>query len=840
MCPFLVISPTETNKNNNMDQVPDVRAGVEVCSEMDAVMTISGDVSNTGVTTFTNEACEAISVLGDFKPSTLVNPQADLQDLKTYFARPRQIGGGTIAFGNRTPVFVLDVDVGFLTSTFPQYLFRLSGVYGITFTLNFRVQVVASPFNQGLLALNWQYEGDTTDNSIYNRHLYSASCTHLPHVRLDLSEQTMVEMSIPFLWHSDFFSMSGYSQPFDQYGVIALNTILPAISDTGLPVPSYKIYCYLTDMQFFGAQNNTNTTIVLQSGSVVKTEMQGSHLLSSGLNNVAKVANFVGKNIPSLSAIAGPTAWVAETAAGIAKYFGYSKPILQDPPLKVMRTLYAGESQVDIAAPSWSLGPMQTNTLDVTPEFAGTDIDEMSFDFIKKRYSQICVGEISTTDAQPDVIYACVVSPSSFWFRAPSAKPFCNNCFPVSSASLITQSGNAFQPSCLLHLASNFRLWRGSFKFRFTFAKTKFHAGRYYVSYTPRTQINSTAGNTATIQGPEITSGSIQPYGYSMIIDLKDGNVFDFSIPYLVENPYLTLSSNIGGLSMCALDPLIAPDTVPNTVKFLVEVAADDDFEVADYSGPYFVPTVGNATIYQQSGDVVAASKSPASSVIGERIMSVKQLIQIPWWRRITVGASTTLKMTLAPWYTSTVYSALNAGLALPNSATIALFGAFNPGFSWGKCFVFARGGSDTHVYGLGRGYNIFAEQAPGCLRTVSGNNTNYAAVPSASPGCKVISCGEHPVHIRSPFYSMFRRIPTYVYDKLGITWSGVISDTYSGPWRAHLDRLFIENPTATAGAVIISSSAADDASLGHYIGPPLMYIPNSTNSNLMDGAWPT
>lgn len=834
---FLNVVFSPTNQSTN-DQIPSLRDDSVICSEMDSAMTINGEVSNTGVTTFVNEACDMTDIFSNYVPSSLTVPQADLQDIKSYFARPRLITRGTVAFSSRSSVYSSTWDINSFTTSFPQWNNRLSGVYGIRYKLNYRLQIAATPFNSGVLALSWQYGPTTNDGYNYLRYIASASCTNLPHVRLDVSQQTMVELSVPFLWYGEFYPVSGGTVD-SGYGRVSVNQILSPAGVTGTTAPTYELYVYMTEIELFGADNNNSTTITLQSGGVVKSEAKASHLLSNGFTTAGKIAKFIGSNIPSLSGIAGPTAWAADTAAGIARYFGYSRPLLQDPPLKIFRTLYGGETNVDVPMTGFNVGLMQSNTLATIPEFAATDVDEMSFDYIKQQYSQVCVAFVTTGDSHGTVIYAAPASPSVMWFRTPAAVPYCNVNFPQSSANLVSQSGNSFLPSSLMHLASNFRLWRGGFKLRVTFGKTKFHAGRYMISFNPTMVNHSYPVNYATIEGPERASTFVQPYGYSMIMDLKDENVFDFVIPYLLEAPYITFGSSMGGISIVCIDPLLGPATVPVSVPVLIEVCGDTDFSVNDYAGPYFVPHP-SGVIYTQSGVVVSATKETPSTTVGEKLMSVKQIIQAPWWRQISVGANGNVILTPPPWFTSTTANTLIGGNTSPPSATIALFGAGNPGFSWSRCFVYARGGSDVHVYPAtaSSGVVVVAEQMPHEYRTFTSKNTAYTSRPFTSTMPKVVTYGEHPTHLRFPYFSSYQRTPVTAYDSLGYLPFTAVSDAQSGPWRAHLDKILIGNNGTGTSKIWLSAAAADDASLGHYIGPVPMYIPNSTNVIPIDGDW--
>jgi len=823
------LSPNSNQSNN-------VRDGEEQCSTLESSLALKGTEDHPiGVTTFSNEACESTEVVENYFHDDQLQPQVDLQDIKTYFERPRLVSRGNVTFGTRGQLWGSAVNRPNLQTIFPQWTNRLAGAYGIRFTLNVRVQVAATAFHQGLLVLSSQY--GTGPVQVFYRTGTAGACTNIPHVRLDLSESTMVELKVPFLFHNDFFPVEdNFGTNTSEYCTLGLVSILPSVSVAGLVPATYEVYYYLTDIELFGADNPNSTTITLQSGGVVAKEQRDAHI-SRALSSAAKVANFVSRNIPSLSAMAGPTAWALDTASGVAKYFGYSRPMIQDPPTKIIRMPYSGETNVDIPMQGYTLGTQQCNTLAISPNFGATDVDEMAFDFIKRQWSQIMVGQVSTTDTHNKAIYASPVCPTTWWYRAPASAPYCNKGFPRSSSDLVSQSGNSFLPSSLTLLCSYFRQWRGTVKYRITFSKTKFHGGRYLMAYnarTGKTDFWPTFGGS--VQGPEVSSGLVQPYGYSKMFDLKDGNQFEFEIPYMIEAPWVSFLSDIGGLSMVCIDPLQASSSVTSTVPFLIEVCGGDDFEVNDYAGPYFVPQP-NGTIYTQSGGVVkSVSKDPSPLTMGEKLNSVKQIIQVPWWGKYSLLGSQNVTTSLAPWFTNYTFNALVAG-SLPNNSSLLLFGTGAPSTMLAKCYAYAKGGTDFHLYRLTGNTTAYLEQAGTPFRTLAGVTNNYNYKPLWAGVPRVFTDKDSPIHARLPAFQMFKRIPTQAVDD--VAWLTFGSSTVSSNYYfSHFNHLQVNNLDTTSSSIIIGRAASDDAALSHYMGPVPVYIPNSLNTNSMDNDW--
>lgn len=829
-------------------------------------LSVSGQAPATGVTTFANEACDAVMVNASYVDSAVAVPQPDLQDLKYYFGRPRLIRRGTFAFASRANQFSYDVSVANFQTAFPQWTNRLSGAYGIRFTTCFRMQVAATAFHQGLIAMSFQYGATPFSNYEYRRGAAPQTATNLGHVRLDISEGTMCELKVPFVYELEHMPILGTDYLSGNLGNMCINTVLPVISVAGLNPPSYEVYVWLEDIQLFGADNAATTTITLQSGefsaaakvvgkgNVMVDEMRRTKVVSGVLDRGAKIAGFVATAVPNLAFVAGPTAWALDLASGVAKYFGFSRPTVQEPPKRFVRAAYAGEGNVDLPMEGFTIGPMQSNTLAFDAQVGGTTTDEMSLSFLTSQFSQICVGQVSTTDTHGLAVYATPARLSALWFRAPTlGAPYCNIPHYNSTNSV---TGNTIMFATVSYVGSFFRAWRGGLVFRFTFAKTKFHGGRYMVSFNPLVTLNTENSALATVEGPEFTGGLVQPYGYSKIIDLKDGNVFEFLVPYLSEVPYVTFDSSIGSLSMVCMDPLQASSSVTTVVPFLVEVAGDSDFQLADYAGPKFLPydnpsfivqsgefhAVGTATNTDVSALVVSASKDPSQSTIGERLTSVKQLIQIPSYTTFTVAGATTSVIWVPPWwYYAGTAQIIAGGGGTPLNPAIVYSGCSFAAPCLARMYTFARGGSDIHIYNTGATGNFIStiDQLPNPLTTAVSTPTTIQGRSNTSAAPKMLTMGDSPLHARFPAYQKTMRVRHAAY----LTGTPLTRSPSLNPGAVssnlHITRVRLQNISGgTTTTAAIGYAAADDATLHQFIGPPPVIVPNVLNANSLFPDW--
>lgn len=841
----VVLSPASIKEQNTVDPTTE-RDALAVCDEISS-LAINAPPESSGVTTFVQEACEASSALAaHYKPSPYNVTSPSFDDLKEYFRRPKIISTGVLNTTNANIALALVNQSVLFTNYFPNGVQRLQNVYGVRFKMVFRLQVSTTPFNQGVVALSWQYS--TLNNTQMLRASQYYACTQLPHARLDLSTSTAVELHVPWMSSAEFMAVKNLTNNLLSYGTWSITPIVAGFAAATAITPSYKLYLHLEDMELIGAIPLESQFITLQSGRVVEREFEDdTKPLSSGLYSAAKTVKWIAKGVPSLSSLAGTASWVLHTSAGVARYFGYSKPLIQDPVTRMINTDSVLEQNVDMPTAAQMCGPLAHNHLATSPTFAATDVDEMSIDYIKGIYSIIKTGNITTTDAYKTVLYATAVSPSNFWFRSTqAANPQTN----ITAPRVGTTTANCFYPSNVFWLASMFRYWRGGFRFRVTFGKTKFHAGRVIFSYIPNDAATGgvlppyITGSVTNVAEAPVGTVNIDTSGYSAIWDLKDSNVFEFDVPYVCDTPYKQFVLPIGSVTMTVVDPLIAPASVASTVQYLVEVKALPDFEVAFPVGPAYPAMKTDAySIRLQSGKMLSNyAKSPAEDCIGERITSLKQLIMIPHAQFLgTLAASTTATWAVLPWWW------VNSPPTGSTVGTVFGRGCFNFGGHIAQAYVYCKGSTDVHIYSgaQGTGPVVLARLSwlPGNQYNTT-NGGNNPGQPTSTSVARVCQSGPNgAVHVRMPAYQKYQRIsPDFIPNSVnwvpGFTASQTTYPVW-GPSDTYYDgSLIVTAVAATSSNTIVQTRCAgDDAACGHYIGPPMLALlnPVSTTTTLYD-----
>lgn len=530
-----------------------------------------------------------------------------------------------------------------------------------------------------------------------------------------------------------------------------------------------------------------------------------THPFSSGVHAASRVLHWLARGVPSISSIAGPTSWALGKAAGVIRYFGFSKPTITDPPQRVFATTSVLEHNVDVATNSLMLAPLSDNRLAVSTTFTNSDVDEMSIPYILSQYNQVCVGVLKTTDSYGSKVYGTCVSPQTLFFRAYTSAPALNLKYDTTAAPNVAPSGIAW-------LGNMFKYWRGGMRFRFTFAKTKFHAGRVALTFIPTTNPYD-----FTIATPGFDAFSLFQYdGHTMICDLKDSNVFDFEIPYSVPYAFLPNGAQSGSLTMTVVDPLQASGAVvASQVSFLVEVCAAPDFEFAFPTGIRFA--AADVTPDFQSGLVKDSTNTKVcENTMGECITSVKQLVMIPHQALFLYGGKNDT-VDIAPWYYH------------PSSANT--FEATSYGGNIARAYCFVRGGSEYHFYAAA---NSTSAEFRAYMRDADYPVASPTVPVDSSP--LVISTNNN-LHFRAPSYQPHLRMFPRRFNDFNPTWNLNYNNTTDDFPNAYFTTATVALKASSVPAVYprvamigtgtsqlvytFKRHAADDAMCCTYIGPP-------------------
>lgn len=700
------------------------------------------------LTTFVDEACEEVDVRGAHYlklNSFPTNGYAD--DVKAYFARPFKYRVGT--FGAQASL--MTPAVCFSDAYYPGLsgypgVARLAGAFGVRFTMVWRLEVAVTPFTGGLIKLTW-VPFQTTRFDVYQPTVSFHSMA--PGVRMDLCEQTSVVLRVPWIGPYDFMPLYNTTAlSTESIGALTLASLLPISSGTGVPAPAWTLWHSLEDVEVVGA---TAISLVPQSGG------PSGESASKSMAIVSRAVSFIGKSIPSLSSVATPVSWALSLSSGAAAAFGYSKPINCAVP-KVIENVYTtNQTNVDGQDTTRSVAGSYLNAVSILPGFAGSDVDEMSLAYLLSRPCMIGAFTFTVGDSAIK-LFSVSTAPAYMWQQSATR---------LTTKDLSYTSNGSFHPSPVFYFANCFDLWRGSFEFIITANKTKFHSGRLLLRFSP-----SYFGDPR-VPGPD--DDQLPLNGITAVWDLRQGNVFKMHCPWICPVAYLPTSVCTGTLDITALEYLVAPSTVCQVISFMVEVRCASDFELAAPREPLYQRAPLDASpVFAQSG-------GPSEHAIGERVTSIKQLIQ----RASPISYTITSLDSLRPWY-------------IPHT---------DPGFATYVNFSEPASYYLTRPFLLARGSTCYDVYAP-FTRFWKAYRTTVNLVYSSANVISGVIFADKFNHLRLPFYSQTTR-------------ALVANDIHSQ------SRLTI-SPSAVSSyayGIDVFIRAADDAQLGYFLAvPPLGY----------------
>lgn len=836
------------------------------CAEIEGV-SINTTPEVMGIASFVDEAAECAAIPATTLSNYTILDTQEVQSVKDYLARPRLIISGSLtpSAGNFYNYNIKTaIDLRTLLTT--VHWDRLRGAVGFRATLKFTLVVAATPFHQGIVNLSWQYATSSLDSTNYTRAVFYPMSVQTPHVRLDVSEQTMVSLDVPYVCHTEYFPIDGNNEISLYYGCVSLTKLTNPRVIVGQSAPEFSLYLSLHDIELVGAVPYTASAVTLQSGrtpiesvprrgpapltggvSEVTREIRKSGLVGKVLESGANVARYA-SHIPGLSAVGGTADWFLRSASKVASAFGYSKPNDENKPTRINRIQNAGDTHVDVPFQGYVTGPFQSHKLAVNSAVGCTDEDQMAFDYVLTKPSIIYRGQMAEADTQGSLLYGSLVCPEHFWFRDRELGGTALGNIAMPNTSTLTT--NVILPSNLAYVANNFRYWRGNLKFTVTFSKSKMHGGRVQFAFFPYWALpNATSKLGTTVNGPENAGGLVQPSGLTTVFDLRDGASFEYVVPYISLDPYMAVDGTIGSVTMIVIDTLKAPGVASSTVDFIVEVAAEPGFELAVVAPATLNATAVNGTtaIQWQSGSepIVSVASDASQSVIGEKFNSLKQLAMVPGWFIGDLNNASTVRATATPWYK------LNAvPNAIPMGSTVndtALF-LGNPCMRVASMYSFVNGSTI---------YTYFRDGGPTVNATCSAytaSNTGGALIAdvaglwnkaqNSSAALTVLESAETS-RFSVPSYSRYMRLPmTQMVAALG-GWQRTLAPggdgtvPYNPAFMSNRVDLFIRNNSGSTRRFAIGRAAADDARASQFVGAPpcAIYPSTATVSPVASGA---
>lgn len=256
-----------------------------------------------------------------------------------------------------------------------------------------------------------------------------------------------------------------------------------------------------------------------------------------------------------------PKGLIGDVIDGAMGIFGLDKPT--DPnlqlPLQVLGTQRMNFAQGIESIDKMSLYPAQT--YESTEETFATSIDEMDFNFLKKKYTYLGTFTFSTDSP--------VGSTIASWPISPMPMEFFNQ--------------QVTQVPLLSYISIPFQYWRGGITYKFQVVATSFQTGKLFFA------VNFNTYQPQPLVGPGLGIGPLTSQ-YGQAYELNQGsNEVELTVPFVANTPYLdvpnsnipSLEDTVGYVNVVVINPLVAPNNTPLSIEVNVHIAGADDFELS-------------------------------------------------------------------------------------------------------------------------------------------------------------------------------------------------------------------------------------------------------------------
>lgn len=719
---------------------------------------------------------------------------------------------------------------------------KLLGRYAFRADVRLRLQVNASRFQQGRYILAWIPSGGDNGMAVGdNFNLFHAAnavqITQLPHVEIDISCDTAVELLIPYTAYFSSTMVVNAAVSCMDIGTFFIYPYSALAAATGALECDYALWMNFENIQLFGSA-------IPQSGMSMKVKKKKKQLpseeeadaagkgpISTTLSGISTFAGIL-STIPMLTEVAAPVSWVTGVLAQTAQSFGWSKPLDQSSATRVVRTPQPFFGPTDVADTSLPLSTSISNSISPLPGFAGTDIDELSIDYLKSIPAYFNTVTWSTVANAGTALWNYKVSPGHL------GKTYTG----------LGGTMTAFPP--VAYISRPFQFWRGSLKFTFKFVKTEFHSGRLMVSFNPvNANYNGFVGST-NIQNCQ--------YVIREIFDVRRGSEFTVTVPYINTEPWAKMDANgyTGYLSAIVLDPLVAPSTVSSSITILVEVCGGDDFQLSvpvenefGLSYPTLMASYQSGTIGQArndeecvvsdivlggaSRDSESVTITPSYTSIGEHIRSFRALLKrYSPLGLTTVDANSKLLYNDVnnPLINLTDYMDIWIDIATNNKPTRtstdmytfigSAFGLFRGSVRYRITDVGPTSSNTTFGATLDSRFAPTATAAAYCSSAYTAKELpNVYNFSNWAIGQTISNAG---IEITKPFYNNNHSVPVRGLLINGTNATFICSLNTSSP---EVKKGFVlVSKSAVSDTVFVSRALGDDASFGRFISCPVLF----------------
>lgn len=358
---------------------------------------------------------------------------------------------------------------------------------------------------------------------------------------------------------------------------------------------------------------------IFAQSSFELTQLKNNNSTSAGLGQISTGLSTLSK-IPIIGNIFTKPAWISMQASNVFKLLGFSKPVVQGLPCESKLRGQVRMANYDGADTSHKMALSSANEIETTSGLSGTSSDEMALSHvlsIPNFWDTFQWPSTGTNSSSGSVLWDNYVTPMKI-------KPF---------SPTIT---DRFRTTHMGYVANSFGMWRGSLVYTFKFVKTQFHSGRLRISFIPfyfNTNVSTGTPDTSKCQQIIVDLRTSTEVAFTI--------PYISSRPWMYcirpESSWLNTPTNpnqpllynavTGIVRVEVLNKLVAANSVYPSIETIVEVSGGPDLTFANPTCPSYVPYGGSLSALADEANEVQHQQEYSENVQVVRIRAQTSLM---------------------------------------------------------------------------------------------------------------------------------------------------------------------------------------------------------------------
>jgi hypothetical protein len=426
-----------------------------------------------------------------------------------------------------------------------------------------------------------------------------------PCVELDAASGKSATIKIPCVMPAGWAAIESFSNtpagtwnPLFDWCSFSLS-VVASLKDPSLPTVNIQLYAWLEEVELKGP-GVTSFTLAPQgpSGSISSSSKSSSSSSSSSSPvtstptpveaGVIRVIQGAHRAVKTIGGLLVDSSVMIKNALTVAALVGLSDPSMLDNTTIVANISHFDAPHMFGKSPALVMAADQSTKIVIPYGSFSLSADGMDIVRYASRMALLGTAPWTALNVTGDEILSLPINPAT-----------------KSSFAVLPDVVSGYTP--LSYACQMFRFWRGSIRYRFALAKTRFHAGIIEIVWQ--------MGRCNT----PLTDDAHATICYRAVWDIQESESFEVTVPYVSPLPWqpnyastfrtttpTTSSSRPSGfIRIRVVNPLLASNNLASdTVDLVVYTAAGPDFQLA-------LPCLPTAYLYE-----IPAAKKPTRSRI--------------------------------------------------------------------------------------------------------------------------------------------------------------------------------------------------------------------------------